>query len=82
MSYMAACPAGVDVLDTALSSGMGDLPASYRDRCCSSSGTPYDTGLDLGAFEEAVRYFKDLKEKYRGILDPISEQIDTNVLIY
>lgn len=83
MSYMAACSAGVDILDTALSPlAWGTSQPPTETVVAALQGTPYDTGLDLGAFEEAVRYFKDLKEKYRGILDPISEQIDTNVLIY
>ncbi len=85
MSYMAACPAGVDVLDTALSPPLawGDLPVLPRPLLqLFREPPPMIQDLTLGAFEEAVRYFKDLKEKYRGILDPISEQIDTNVLIY
>jgi pyruvate carboxylase subunit B len=83
MSYMAACGAGVDVLDTALSPlAWGTSQPPTETVVAALKGTPYDTGLDLGAFEEVVDYFKALKEKYRGILDPISEQIDTNVLIY
>ncbi|MDI9394039.1 MAG: sodium-extruding oxaloacetate decarboxylase subunit alpha [Euryarchaeota archaeon] len=83
MSYMAACYAGVDILDTALSPlAWGTSQPPTEAVVAALQGTLYDTGLDPGAFEEAVRYFKDLKEKYRGILDPISEQIDTNVLIY
>lgn len=83
MSYMAACGAGVDILDTALSPlAWGTSQPPTETVVAALKGTPYDTGLDLEAFEEAVKYFKDLKEKYRGILDPISEQIDTNVLIY
>ena len=83
MSYMAACGAGVDILDTALSPlAWGTSQPPTETVIAALKGTPYDTGLDLGAFEEVVAYFKGLKEKYRGILDPISEQIDTNVLIY
>jgi pyruvate carboxylase subunit B len=83
MSYMAACEAGVDILDTAISPlAWGTSQPPTETVVAALKNTPYDTGLDLGAFEEIVRYFKELKEKYRGILDPISEQIDTNVLIY
>ena len=83
MSYMAACGAGVDILDTALSPlAWGTSQPPTETVVAALKGTPYDTGLDLEAFEEVVKYFKSLKEKYRGILDPISEQIDTNVLIY
>jgi pyruvate carboxylase subunit B len=83
MSYMAACGAGVDILDTALSPlAWGTSQPPTETVVAALKGTPYDTGLDLEVFEEVVAYFKNLKEKYRGILDPISEQIDTNVLIY
>ncbi|AKB26217.1 Pyruvate carboxyl transferase subunit B [Methanosarcina sp. MTP4] len=83
MSYMAACEAGVDILDTAISPlAWGTSQPPTETVVAALKNTPYDTGLDLGAFEEVVRYFKELKEKYRGILDPISEQVDTNVLIY
>ncbi|AKB55870.1 MULTISPECIES: sodium-extruding oxaloacetate decarboxylase subunit alpha [Methanosarcina] len=83
MSYMAACEAGVDILDTALSPlAWGTSQPPTETVVAALKGTPYDTGLDLNDFEEVVKYFKILKEKYRGILDPISEQIDTNVLIY
>jgi pyruvate carboxylase subunit B len=83
MSYMAACKAGVDILDTALSPlAWGTSQPPTETVVAALKGTPYDTGLDLEAFEEVVKYFKGLKEKYRSILDPISEQIDTNVLIY
>lgn len=83
MSYMAACGVGVDVLDTALSPlAWGTSQPPTETVVAALKGTPYDTGLDLGAFEAVVDYFKALKERYMGILDPISEQIDTNVLIY
>ena len=83
MSYMAACEAGVDILDTAISPlAWGTSQPPTETVVAALKNTPYDTGLDLEAFEEVVGYFKELKEKYRGILDPISEQIDTNVLIY
>jgi len=83
MSYMAACEVGVDVLDTALSplSGGTSQPPT-ESMVAAVAGTPYDTGLDLALLAEIAAYFKELKEKYRGILDPISEQIDTNVLVY
>ncbi|WP_292484720.1 sodium-extruding oxaloacetate decarboxylase subunit alpha [Methanohalobium sp.] len=83
MTYMAACEAGVDVLDTALSpfSGGSSQPPT-ESMVAALQGTPYDTGLDLGAFTEIAEYFKQVKEEYRSIMDPISEQVDTNVLIY
>ena len=83
MSYMAACEAGVDILDTALSPLSGGTSQPPTETMVASlAATPYDTGLDLELLSEAAAYFKKLKDEYRGILDPISEQIDTNVLLY
>ncbi|WP_445476195.1 sodium-extruding oxaloacetate decarboxylase subunit alpha [Methanococcoides methylutens] len=83
MSYMAACEAGVDVLDTALSPLAGGTSQPPTESVVAAlARTKYDTGLDLELLTESARYFKELKEEYRGILDPISEQIDTNVLLY
>lgn len=83
MSYMAACDAGVDVLDTALSPLAGGTSQPPTESVVAAlARTKYDTGLDLELLAEPSRYFKEIKEEYRGILDPISEQIDTNVLLY
>ncbi|MCD4821351.1 MAG: sodium-extruding oxaloacetate decarboxylase subunit alpha [Methanococcoides sp.] len=83
MSYMAACKAGVDILDTALSPLAGGTSQPPTESVVAAlQRTKYDTGLDLGKFTAASKYFKDLKEEFRGILDPISEQVDTNVLLY
>lgn len=83
MSYYAACEAGVDILDTAISPlswGASQPPtesvvAALRD-------TPYDTGLDLRILKNIKKYFEGIRKKYSSILDPIAEQIDTDVLIY
>lgn len=83
MSYMAACEAGVDILDTALSPlSWGTSQPPSESTVSGLEGTPYDTGLDLKLMTEAAQYFRKLKSKYQCILDPISEQIDTNVLLY
>jgi pyruvate carboxylase subunit B len=83
MSYLFACQAGVDVLDTAFSPfAWGTSQPPTETTVAALRGTPYDTGLDLILLTEIKKYFEDIKEKYRGILDPISERIDTNVLKY
>ncbi|MCD4807785.1 MAG: sodium-extruding oxaloacetate decarboxylase subunit alpha [Methanococcoides sp.] len=83
MSYLAACKAGVDILDTALSPLAGGTSQPPTESIVAAlQRTKYDTGLDLGKFTAASKYFKDLKEEFRGILDPISEQVDANVLLY
>ena len=83
MSYLYACEAGVDILDTAFSPfAWGTSQPPTETTVAALQGTPYDTGLDLILLTEIKKYFEDIKEKYRGILDPISERIDTNVLKY
>lgn len=83
MSYLFACEAGVDILDTAFSPfAWGTSQPPTETMVAALKGTPYETGLDLVLLTEIKKYFEDIKEKYRGILDPISERIDTNVLKY
>jgi len=83
MSYMAACRAGVDILDTALSPfAWGTSQPPTESIIAALAETKRATGLDLELISEIVAYFKEMKEEYRCILNPISEQIDTNVLLY
>jgi pyruvate carboxylase subunit B len=83
MSYTAACRAGVDILDTALSPfAWGTSQPPTESIVAALADTKRATGLDMELLAEVASYFKDLKEEYRCILNPISEQIDTNVLLY
>jgi len=83
MSYYAACQAGVDLLDTAISPlSWGASQPPTESMVAALQGTPYDTELDLKLLNHIKKYFEEIRKKYSGILDPISEQIDTDVLIY
>lgn len=83
MSYYAACQAGVDLLDTAISPlSWGASQPPTESIVAALQGTPYDTKLDLKLLTEIKKYFEEIRKKYSGILDPISEQVDTDVLIY
>ena len=83
MSYMAACEAGVDILDTAISPFAGGTSHPPTETIVAGlSGTPYETGIDLVLLTEIKKYFDGVKENYMGILDPVSEKIDTSVLIH
>jgi pyruvate carboxylase subunit B len=83
MSYYAAVEAGVDVLDTAMSPfSFGTSQPATESVVGALQGSPYDTGLDLKLLAEIAEYFLKVREKYNGIIDPISERIDVNVLIY
>lgn len=83
MSYTAACRAGADILDTALSPfAWGTSQPPTESIVAALADTKRATGLDMELLAEVANYFKDIKEQYRCILNPISEQIDTNVLRY
>lgn len=83
MSYYAACQAGVDILDTAISPlAWGASQPPTESIVAALQGTSRDTGLDLKLLSEIKKYFEGIREKYLGILDPIAERVDTDVLLY
>ncbi|WNY25189.1 sodium-extruding oxaloacetate decarboxylase subunit alpha [Methanolapillus millepedarum] len=83
ITYYAAIEAGVDIIDTAISPfGWGSSQPPTEAMVASLQGTSYDTGFKLESFKEITRFFKNVKDKYSTICDPISETIDTNVLLY
>ena len=83
ISYYAACQAGVDILDTAISPiAWGTSQPPTESIVASLQGTEFDTGLDLKALNQIKKYFETLREQYEGYIDPISERIDTDVLMY
>ncbi|HSO25677.1 MAG TPA: sodium-extruding oxaloacetate decarboxylase subunit alpha [Methanobacteriaceae archaeon] len=83
MSYYAACQAGVDLLDTAISPlSWGASQPPTESMVAALRETPYDTGLDLKQLTHIKKYFEEIRKKYSSLLDPIAEQIDTDVLIY
>ena len=83
ISYYVACQAGVDILDTAISPlAWGTSQPPTESMVAALQGTEFDSGLDLKLLNHIKEYFEKIKEKYLGILDPISESIDTDVLLY
>ncbi|MDD1707533.1 MAG: pyruvate/oxaloacetate carboxyltransferase [Methanoregulaceae archaeon] len=83
MSYQAAIEAGVDIVDTAMSPfALGTSQPPTESIVASLKDTPRDTGIDLLTLREARDVCLGLRDKYGGILDPISERVDSNVLIY
>jgi pyruvate carboxylase subunit B len=86
MTYLRACDAGVDIIDTAFSSLAGGtsqppvetVVAALRDTSC-------DPGFDMQLLVEIAVYFKELREKYFDplrLIDPISERVDPSILIH
>ncbi|MCQ2737737.1 MAG: sodium-extruding oxaloacetate decarboxylase subunit alpha [archaeon] len=84
ISYYAACEAGVDILDTAISPfAWGTSQPPTESIVAALEGTEYDTGLDLKHLNVVKKYFEQLrKDEYEGLINPISERIDTDVLTY
>ncbi|TAJ43984.1 sodium-extruding oxaloacetate decarboxylase subunit alpha [Methanofollis fontis] len=83
MSYQAAIEAGVDILDTAMSPfALGTSQPPTESVVAALAGTPQDTGIDLHALRRVRDLCLRLREKYGGLLDPISERVDSDVLVY
>jgi len=83
MSYQAAIEAGVDILDTAMSPfSMGTSQPPTESVVASLVGTPRDSGIDLLKLRTVRNTCVQIREKYAGLVNPISERVDSNVLLY
>jgi len=83
MVYLLACEAGVDYLDTAISPfGWGTSQPPTESIVGALKGTPFDTGLNLDLIVEISEHFQKVREKYKSILDPISERVDPKILVH
>ena len=83
MSYQAAIEAGVDILDTAMSPfSMGTSQPPTESIVASLIGMPRDTGIDLIKLRVVRNICMQIREKYAGLLNPISERVDSDVLLY
>ncbi|SFD10993.1 sodium-extruding oxaloacetate decarboxylase subunit alpha [Pseudoalteromonas denitrificans] len=64
-TYQKAIDAGIDMLDTAISSMSGTYGHSATETMVAIvEGTGRDTGLDLVLLEEIASYFRDVRKKY------------------
>jgi pyruvate carboxylase subunit B len=82
-SYQAAIDAGVDILDTAMSPfSMGTSQPPTESVVASLIGTQRDTGIDLIKLRAVRNTCMHIREKYAGLINPISERVDSDVLIY
>ncbi|RJS81356.1 oxaloacetate decarboxylase subunit alpha [Candidatus Bathyarchaeota archaeon] len=86
MTYLRACDAGVDILDTAFSPlAWGTSQPPVESVVAALKGTPYDTGLNLELLHEIAEYFQELREKYYDplkLINPKSERVDPSILIH
>jgi oxaloacetate decarboxylase alpha subunit len=86
MTYLRACEAGVDILDTAFSPlAWGTSQPPVESVVAALKGTPYDTGLDSELLNEISQYFRELREKYYDplkLIDPKAERVDASIIVH
>ncbi len=82
MAYLKAVEAGVDVVDTAISSlALQTSQPAVEPLVETLRGTSRDTGLDLKLAYEIAAYFKKVRENHKDMESNIPG-IDTQVLTY
>jgi pyruvate carboxylase subunit B len=83
MTYMWACDAGVDVLDTAMSPiSWGTAAPPTEAVVAALKGTKYDTGYDMQILEECRKYFEKVWEKYSHLHARETLRIDPFVAVH
>lgn len=81
MTYLKAVEAGVDVIDTALSTlALGTSQPATETMVATFAGTEYDTGIDMEYVSEINKYFKEVRDKLKDNMAP--KDVDPEVLIY
>ena len=81
MAYLKAAEAGVDVVDTAISSlALGTSQPPTESLVATLAGTPRDTGLDLELLGRIADYWKDVRKKYADV--DVGTTVDVNVIRY
>jgi len=80
MNIQSAIDAGVDMVDTAISSlSMGTSHYPTESLVAALQGTAYDTGLDLGLLEEISDYFQEVRKNYAEFESDF-KGVDINIL--
>jgi len=86
MTYLRACDAGVDIVDTAFSPlALGTSQPPVESVVAGLKGTPYDPGFDIDLLNEIAEYFRNLREKYYDpfkLINPKSERVDPSIIIH
>ncbi len=81
MTLMKAIEAGVDRVDSAISSMSGTYGHAATEAIVAAlQGTPYDTGLDLTKLEKIAAYFRNIRKKYNAFEGQL-RGIDSRILI-
>ncbi|MCC2605442.1 sodium-extruding oxaloacetate decarboxylase subunit alpha [Planctobacterium marinum] len=80
-TYQKAIDAGIDMLDTAISSMSMTYGHSATETMVSIvENTERDTGLDLGLLEEIAAYFREVRKKYAKFEGSL-KGVDSRILI-
>ncbi|HHW06663.1 MAG TPA: oxaloacetate decarboxylase subunit alpha [Clostridia bacterium] len=82
MSYYKAAEAGVDVIDTCISSlALGTSQPATESMVAAMAGAEFAPELDLSLLAEIAQYFAEVRKKYKAF-DVSANIVDTNVLQY
>lgn len=83
LSYMRACDAGVDILDTSISSLTGSTGQPPTESLVAAlEGTEFDTGYDIELLMEIREYFKVIWNKYSHLHRQAAMRIDPSVTVH
>ena len=86
MTYLKACEAGVDIIDTAFSPfAWGTSQPPVESVVAGLKDTPYDPGFDMKLLLEISEYFRELREKYYdplGLINPKAERVDPSIIVH
>ncbi|MFH0849286.1 MAG: pyruvate/oxaloacetate carboxyltransferase [archaeon] len=86
LTYLRACDAGANILDTAFSPfAWGASQPAVESIVGALRGTEFDTGLKLDLLVDIARYFEELRRKAfdaSGMIDPLSLRTDASVLLH
>ena len=81
MAYIMAIEAGVDIVDTAISTlSQGTSQPATEAVVVALKGTPRDTGLDLGLLAEIADYFSAVRSKYSEFESPITNKVSADIV--
>jgi oxaloacetate decarboxylase alpha subunit len=81
-AYLKAIEAGVDVVDTAISTlSLASSQPPTETVVSMLQHTPFDTGLDLTLLSQIARHFSEVRKKYQEFEGQLVG-VDINVLVY
>ena len=81
MTIIKALEAGVDRVDTAISSMSGTYGHPATEGIVATlKNTPYDTGLDIVKLERIAAYFRDVRKKYAAFEGQL-KGVDSRILV-